>query len=674
MNEKDIEEPLEYSTLNNQKDQKEYFNLNKKNIDSDSLFTIVIHFPNKRTFSFEVPQIWTTKKLISFIKSTFNPEFKKSTSNFIYHGNLLSPFSESPLKDYFKLDKINHIVITLKNINQENNNENIQNNLNLKTNTEVFKSDEFIKLENSYMDDYFKIFKNNAINNFPIMNPSYNHRREQIKNNSILEKLEELEPIPLEDFPFRNYFQLNIIFKCFISFFAFGIYIKGFNFILFLSVLIGYYAYCINNVIDEFYKKKIQEIGISEEDYKRIKNGGINILKHFKDRNKNGIFIFDNEDDEEDKKEEKKEKENEESNENISNKNKNINKDSNNIKTDINIGEDVKDYKENKEEENNNENKFYFNLGKENNINNLIFNKEEIKNEDDKNGKKDDVNNDKKESPLLNDILTGNNLREQNNNYINNENNLFNGNINRNNNINNIFKNNNINNNNNFNVNINNINKNNNKNIEKKDKKDEKDEKEKTEHEVVRPESALQIIIEIIRVFFISFIPALCDEFEVNNPIPVNNNNENNEENNENNENNMNNNNNNIFNNIDNNNINNNINNDFNINNENNQEDDSNNNKMTSSKIVNMSDDSSRDNRIYKLIKKDNQSANENEYVFSENGGIDSLSINSELYKQKREKEKEKEKDKGKEKEKEKQIFEEDEEYLIEDEKKKKNE
>ena len=185
MNEKDIEEPLEYSTLNNQKDQKEYFNLNKKNIDSDSLFTIVIHFPNKRTFSFEVPQIWTTKKLISFIKSTFNPEFKKSTSNFIYHGNLLSPFSESPLKDYFKLDKINHIVITLKNINQENNNENIQNNLNLKTNTEVFKSDEFIKLENSYMDDYFKIFKNNAINNFPIMNPSCNHRRQQIKNNSI---------------------------------------------------------------------------------------------------------------------------------------------------------------------------------------------------------------------------------------------------------------------------------------------------------------------------------------------------------------------------------------------------------------------------------------------------------------------------------------------------------
>ena len=104
-------------------------------------------------------------------------------------------------------------------------------------------------------------------------------------------------------------------------------------------------------------------------------------------------------------------------------------------------------------------------------------------------------------------------------------------------------------------------------------------------------------------------------------------------------------------------------------------EDDSNNNRMTSSRVVNLSDDSSRDNRMYKLIKRDNQSLNENEYVFSENSGIDNLSMNSELFKQKREKEKEKEKDKDKDKEKEKQIFEEDEEYLIEDEKsKKKNE
>ena len=241
MNEKDIEEPLEFSNFNN---QKQYLNSNKKNrnSDSDSLFTIVIHFPNKRTFSFDVPQMWNTKKLLSFINSTFKPEFHKSSASFIYHGNLLSPFSESPLKDYLKSDKINHIIITLKKLSQENINENNQNNFELKTNIEVFKSDDFIKMEANYMDDYFKIFKNNSLNNFPLMNPAYNHRREHLKKNAILEKLEEFEPIPLEDFPFRNYFQLNIIFKCFISFFAFGIYIKGFNFILFLSVLIGYYA------------------------------------------------------------------------------------------------------------------------------------------------------------------------------------------------------------------------------------------------------------------------------------------------------------------------------------------------------------------------------------------------------------------------------------------------
>ena len=78
-----------------------------------------------------------------------------------------------------------------------------------------------------------------------------------------------------------------------------------------------------------------------------------------------------------------------------------------------------------------------------------------------------------------------------------------------------------------------------------------------------------------------------------------------------------------------------------------------------------MSEDSNRDNKMFNLIKKDNQSLNENEYVFSENGGIDSLSMNSEIYKQKKEKEKEKEKDKDNKEIKEKQIFEEEEDEKI---------
>ena len=62
------------------------------------------------------------------------------------------------------------------------------------------------------------------------------------------------------------------------------------------------------------------------------------------------------------------------------------------------------------------------------------------------------------------------------------------------------------------------------------------------------------------------------------------------------------------------------------------------------------------------------------EYVFSEHGGIDSLSMNSELFKQKKEKEKEKENKENIEKENEKQIYEEEKENIIEEEKHLKNE
>ena len=60
--------------------------------------------------------------------------------------------------------------------------------------------------------------------------------------------------------------------------------------------------------------------------------------------------------------------------------------------------------------------------------------------------------------------------------------------------------------------------------------------KKKKEQVENRPESALNIIFEIIYVFCISFIPSLYDEIELNNPIPPNNyNNNNNNNNNENN-------------------------------------------------------------------------------------------------------------------------------------------
>ena len=642
MLEKDIEEPINYSSSNFAKDNVQSSNKDIK-LESDSNFMMVIRFPNKKSFSLEIPKIWNTKKLLSFIMYTFKSEFNNSKLVFILKGNSLSPQSETPLKEILNSDKVNYMTISLKSNIQENQNNHDLNNLSLKTNKEVFNSEEFMEMEKNAIDDYIKIFKKNSVNTFPLMNPAYNHRREQINLNSELEKLAAFEPVPLEDFPRGKYFQLKIIFKCFISFFAFGIYIKGFNFILFLWVLIGYYWYCVNNVIDEFYNKKIQEIGITEEEYKRIKNEGINEYKGIGQGKELFIINDDNEDNEAKNKEE-----NEQKKMGDKKSDNNINKTINELKNDIE--EDLKD-KEDDEKESNN-------------VNSFVLSKEDDKNIEDKNEEKEKEKNINEATPLLNninDIITGNNLRGRNDNYNNRINNA------------NIFGENNR---------INNINNINNDIFGQNNNEDNRDDnKNQNENqEANRPESAIEIIYQIISVFFLSFIPVWCDEFEANNPISVNNNNHDDENNNENNDNNninnVNNNENNVNNdnnfNNDNNNINN-INNDYNNEiNDNNyrptsvEENDSNNNKMTSSRVVNMSDDSSRDTRVYKLIKKENQSANENEYVFSENGGIDNLSMNSELYKQKKEKEKEKDK------EIEKQIFEEDEEYIIEEDKKNK--
>ena len=636
MLEKDIEESINYSSNNYAKDKVQSSNKDIK-LESDSNFIIVIRFLNKKNFSIEVPKIWNTKKLLYFIMYIFKSEFNNSKPVFILKGEPLSPQSETPLKDILNSSKINYLTISLKSNNQENQNNADINNLNLKTNKEVFNSDEFIEMERKAIDDYIKIFRKNSVNTFPLMNPAYNHRREQININSELEKLAAFEPVPLEDFPRGKYFQLKIIFKCFISFFAFGIYIKGFNFILFLWVLIGYYWYCVNNVIDEFYNKKIQEIGISEEEYKRIKNEGINEYKGLGQGKELFIINDDNEDNEAGSKKNDEQKKIEDKKDNNISDN-NINKTINELKNDIE--EDLKGKEEDKKEINN--------------INSFVLSKEDDKNKEDREKEKENDNNINEETPLLNninDILTGNNLRDRNNNNRINNANIFTEN-NRNNNINNL----------------------NNDIFGQSNNSDNRDDKNENENQDInRPESAIEIIYQIISVFFLSLIPVWCDEFEINNPISVNNNHQDDENNNENNDNN------NIHNDNDNNNI---INTDNNINNINNdfnneindnnyrptsvEENDSNNNKMTSSRVVNMSDDSSRDTRIYKLIKKENQSANENEYVFSENGGIDNLSMNSELYKQKKEKEKEKDK------EKEKQIFEEDEEYIIEEDKKNK--
>ena len=338
-----------------------------QNLDESNQFIIVIHFSPSKSFSFTIPNTWDSKKLISFIILTFKSELRHKIPTFISKGTIKLPFNDTPLKDILDSSKVNHIMIALQDkemfkalLQQENkevkqnkeNKENKENDTEHKkilkaifslSNNEIFKSDEFCDMENNTLDDYNKIFKENALINFPIMSPAYNKRREQIKYESQAEKLAQFEPIPLEDFPLINYFQLKIIFKCIISFFALGIYIKGFNFVLFLFVLVIYYWYCINNIMEEFYRKKFQQIGLSEDEYKRI---GVEINNLDKK-----LENFDEEEDESDN-DNNNENDNEENNKND---NVNINKEGNNninIELDEEKKEPMKDI-ELKEENNN---------------------------------------------------------------------------------------------------------------------------------------------------------------------------------------------------------------------------------------------------------------------------------------------------------------------------------
>ena len=63
---KDIDDQIDFSSFNINKDNSKS---TKKQIktNSESLFTVVIHFPSHKSYSFDVPQNWTTKKLLSFI-------------------------------------------------------------------------------------------------------------------------------------------------------------------------------------------------------------------------------------------------------------------------------------------------------------------------------------------------------------------------------------------------------------------------------------------------------------------------------------------------------------------------------------------------------------------------------------------------------------------------------
>ena len=79
-----------------------------------------------------------------------------------------------------------------------------------------------------------------AICNMPLFSGQL---KERISHETRKNKLNvfSFEDAIIEDFPIRNYFKLEILFKLVMFFVLFGFQIKGYNLPMFISLLIAYY-------------------------------------------------------------------------------------------------------------------------------------------------------------------------------------------------------------------------------------------------------------------------------------------------------------------------------------------------------------------------------------------------------------------------------------------------
>ena len=321
--------------------------------------------PNSNNFTFKIKNgDWTIKKLKKFIIETFSDSFKNNKITFIYKGKNLNENNEK-IKNYFSEEK-NKIIFILviikedsnKNINNNNNNINFNNfdsNNNNNNSTEkenkiknILNSKKFQKIEKILLNN--EIYKNNFSQNFPIFHSIISNRMKLFNSSKNFNFNFELEKF--EKFPFRDYFQIVLFFKCLMFFIYFAFEVKGWYLPFFISFLVIYYWYNIYNNIYDFYQKKIDGIQLNEEEIKEIKNldlkenfFNLNVDDNNNNNNENGL--------------------NEEIFKNIHN-NDNLNKNE--------FDNDFEDFNNNNNINNNNINNINNNINNNNKINNNINN------------------------------------------------------------------------------------------------------------------------------------------------------------------------------------------------------------------------------------------------------------------------------------------------------------
>lgn len=232
---------------------------------------ILRFFPNSTLYSFHVPTHWDIKRLRKFIVTSFEEDINFSKYSIIYKGKPLYD-DLVHLEELFGTSSINHLQILLT---EQENDKNQSN----RTRTDIFKSREFREIEKELFSSYFAtISDSNAIGNsnavdyhsFPFAHRNIVQRIEIVNSQNTLELLKTFEQENIEQFPMRDYFQMETIFKIFIFVILFLNQFREWNSPLVIASLVIYYWYVITNLLHDYYNKKIENITFTSEEISEI--------------------------------------------------------------------------------------------------------------------------------------------------------------------------------------------------------------------------------------------------------------------------------------------------------------------------------------------------------------------------------------------------------------------
>ena len=100
-----------------------------------------------------------------------------------------------------------------------------------------------IQMKQNEIDNFENLQNINSFDGISKMPLFSSQLKERISHESRKSRLNvfSIEDGIIENFPIRNYFKLEILFKLVMFFILFGFQIKGYNLPVFISLLIGYY-------------------------------------------------------------------------------------------------------------------------------------------------------------------------------------------------------------------------------------------------------------------------------------------------------------------------------------------------------------------------------------------------------------------------------------------------